>query len=78
MTAADFDGDRKLDLAVAAGSGVMLLHGNGDGTFRGPVPLGVAAQPQFITAVDWNRDGKADLAVVDQRLGTVAVWLNQR
>jgi hypothetical protein len=78
MTAADFDGDRKLDLAAVTTLGVMLLYGNGDGTFRGPVPVGVDARPLLITALDWNRDGKTDLAVADRRLGTITVWLNQR
>jgi hypothetical protein len=78
MTASDFDGDRKLDLAVVLPAGVVLLYGNGDGTFRGPVPLGTDARPLFLTALDWNRDGNADLVTADGRLGTVSVLLNRR
>jgi hypothetical protein len=34
--AADLNGDGKLDLAVAGGPGILVLIGNGDGTFGPP------------------------------------------
>jgi hypothetical protein len=64
VTAADFNGDGILDLAIAdAGSTALtILKGNGDGTFtqvsREP------ALPQFsnfVTIADLNGDGKLDL-----------------
>jgi len=64
VTTNDFDGDRKLDLAIAdAGSNALtVLHGNGDGTFT--QVSGEPALPQFsnfVTAADLNGDGKLDL-----------------
>ena len=72
LAVADFDGDGNLDLAVAAGSIVSILPGNGDGTFGGPIGFLTPyseignrpnAGPAFLTA-DFNGDGKPDLAVV--------------
>jgi|SRR5271156_1194727 len=37
IVAADFNGDGKLDLAVASGGGVTVLLGNGNGTFQAGV-----------------------------------------
>ena len=62
----DFNGDGKLDLAVAnAGSkNVSVLLGNGDGTFKAPVNFG-APGPQSVAVGDFNGDGKLDLAVAN-------------
>src|SRR5437667_101518 len=62
----DFNGDGKLDLAVAnAGSkNVSVLLGNGDGTFKAPVNFG-APGPQSVAVGDFNGDGKLDLAVTN-------------
>ncbi len=69
LVAADFDSDNQLDLAVAAGEGVRLLLGNGDGTFHdGPlVPVDwelTAGEPQRLVAVDFDRDILPDLVAV--------------
>jgi hypothetical protein len=63
MVAADFNGDGKLDLAVAntRDSTVSVLLGNGDGTFQAQKTYTVPG-PAFIVAADFNRDGKLDLA----------------
>lgn len=67
----DFNNDRKLDVALALISpsndtSVVLLAGNGDGTFQAPVtlPQVAPAVPSILMAGDFNRDGNLDLAVV--------------
>jgi uncharacterized repeat protein (TIGR01451 family) len=71
----DFDGDGNADIAVVAlcspsdcvqGS-VMILMGNGDGTFRNPASYGAgAALSQQLAAADVNGDGKLDLIAASQ------------
>jgi len=79
----DFNGDGKLDLAIAtldlnvAGSGsVIILLGNGDGTFTQaaspPISLPSASA---IAAADFNGDGKLDLAVTSNGRNTVSILL---
>lgn len=69
IVAADFNGDGKIDLAVANGGDgtVSILLGNGDGTFapRVDYPAGFAGVlvPMAVIAGDFNNDGKLDLAV---------------
>jgi len=76
VTTADFNGDGKLDVAVAndrSGS-VSLLLGKGDGTFEAALNFGAGLNPASIAAGDFNGDGKPDLAVVNAR--GVLVLLN--
>ncbi|MGB7601904.1 MAG: FG-GAP-like repeat-containing protein [Candidatus Sulfotelmatobacter sp.] len=89
---ADVNGDGHLDILVAnqcvspsscSSSGVVVLLGNGDGTFQPGVSYGVAGSNAYsIVAVDLNGDGKPDLVVAEQcssnnncNAGAVAVLL---
>jgi hypothetical protein len=63
----DFNGDHKLDLAVACNQVVSVLLGNGDGTFQKHVDSGPGGFA--LAASDFNRDGNLDL-VVNGNFGT--------
>jgi hypothetical protein len=73
----DFNGDGKLDLAVAntVSSSISILLGNGDGTFQAAQFFGTDSGPAFVALGDFNRDGKIDLAVANTSAGTVSVLL---
>jgi len=73
VVAADFNGDGKLDLALA-GAAVQILLGNGDGTFQ-PVAVYAGAMYSLSEAVaDFNGDGTPDLVVVGM-YSSVTVYL---
>jgi hypothetical protein len=61
----DFNGDGKADWAVAMGSRVFVIPGNGDGTFGTAIPSNGPASGTItgIYAADVNGDGKLDLVV---------------
>src|SRR5437588_9317493 len=61
LVAADFNGDRNLDLAVA--STVTILLGDGAGSFRAAPGRPIASGASAIALADFNRDGRTDLAV---------------
>ena len=67
VTAGDFNGDGKIDIAVVNQGGssndVAILLGNGDGTLQAPVTYAVGGQPFAVAAGDVNGDGILDLAV---------------
>jgi hypothetical protein len=78
VAVADFNGDGKLDIAVADQSGntgntVSILLGNGDGTFQSHVEYFTAASPNGVVVGDFNGDGKLDLAVSAGKGNTVSV-----
>jgi hypothetical protein len=61
----DFNGDRKLDLAVATAGGIAILLGNGNGTFQ-PSLLSSAPGDGLLALGDFNGDGKLDIAKITQ------------
>jgi hypothetical protein len=76
----DLRGNGILDLVVAQtlnGAStnhlVTVLLGNGDGTFGAPVSYRVGAVPVAALVGDFDRDGKADLAVANELGSTVSV-----
>jgi hypothetical protein len=76
----DFDGDGKLDLAVAnqnmGGAGtVVILHGDGDGTFQVGDQYPVGGAPAGLLTTDFNGDGRPDLATVNNGSDSVSVLL---
>src|SRR5437773_11798326 len=84
VTVADFNGDGKLDLAIAcpdpeippgASTTVSILLGNGDGTFQTHVDYSAGNSPLAVVAGNFNGDGNPDLAVTNVGDNTVSIIL---
>ncbi len=72
FVAGDFNGDGKVDIAVAnyRSNNLTILLGNGDGSFTATdAAPATGSFPAAIVAGDFNKDGKLDLAV-DNQCGT--------
>jgi hypothetical protein len=88
LISADFNGDNRADLAVAiagpttgAPGSVVMLLGNGDGTFTPATgsPFAAGVNPRSVVAADFNGDGRLDVATLNGNVGAasdVSVLLN--
>src|SRR5947208_2417025 len=70
VTKGDFNGDGKLDMAVAnvSSGSVTVLLGNGDGTFRSEVGFSAGGNtyPYSVAENDFTGAGGSDLAVATE------------
>jgi trimeric autotransporter adhesin len=73
--AQDFGGDGKIDVVVANGQGILVFHGQGNGTFASPVNYALGKRPRALAAADLNGDGKFDLATANTDVTNVSVVL---
>jgi hypothetical protein len=77
VRAGDFNADGKPDLAVATNldvfGSVAILLGNGNGTFQPQVSYTTGRFSVALSVGDFNGDGAADLAVVNQSSNTVTI-----
>jgi hypothetical protein len=74
----DFNRDGKLDLAVVNNrppGNLMILLGNGDGTFRAGASYSVAIQPFYAAAANLSNNGILDLVVGDSGSDNLYVML---
>jgi hypothetical protein len=63
ITAADLNGDGKLDVVTVNSNSASVLFGNGDGTLQPARPVALNGVAYSIAVADLNGDGKADLVV---------------
>jgi hypothetical protein len=76
LAVGDFNKDNKKDLAVMVASDVVILLGDGDGTFQPPLSNSLSSGAQGgIAIADLNRDGNQDIVVGTGNVEAVAVLL---
>jgi FG-GAP-like repeat len=76
VTTGDFDGDGKLDLAIAAGGNeVAVLLNQGGGAFPKIFGQQGGDHPTSVAVADLNGDGKLDVAMTNQNAGSLVNFL---
>ena len=78
ITAADFNGDARADLAVTntTADTMAVFMNNGNGTFAARVDYTTGSTAYGITAADFNGDARPDLAVTNINSNTVSTYSN--
>src|SRR2546422_841373 len=77
VVAGDFNGDSKLDLAVANydSGNVSIFIGNGSGGFNAPANFTVGTHPRALATGYFNADTKLDLAVANEGSNNVSILI---
>jgi hypothetical protein len=74
----DFNGDGKIDLALADESEdrISILLGAGNNAFADPVRFPAGRRPFAIVAGDFNEDNRVDLVVINRDSHSVLLLIN--
>ncbi len=74
---ADFNNDGIADLAITnpQTNTLLVLLGNGDGTFGAPSMLSTGLSPDWVVTADFNQDGNADIAEYNASSGSITMFL---
>ncbi|MCZ2146766.1 MAG: VCBS repeat-containing protein [Bryobacterales bacterium] len=75
IVAADVTGDGKGDILATTFTSLLILRGNGNGTFQAPAIITPDLNPFALATGDFNRDGKLDLVVADSNAGRISLLL---
>jgi hypothetical protein len=77
LVTADFNGDSRLDIAVAneASNTVSVLLGNADGSFQAARTSATGVTPVSLAEGDFNADGKLDLVTANANGNDLSVLL---
>jgi hypothetical protein len=82
VTAADVNGDDKMDLIIVneyddySLSTLTVMTNNGSGGFAVSATLAVGVRPSQVVAADVNGDGKVDLICCNNRSSTLTIYTN--
>jgi hypothetical protein len=77
LAVADVNDDGVPDLVGTSANDVVVLLGQGDGTFQAPQRVAVGSDPQDVAVADVNGDGVPDLVVANTGSNDVVVLLGQ-
>jgi hypothetical protein len=75
VVSGDFNRDGRADVAVATADSVLVLLGNGNGSFQPPVNVAAVSSPQAIAVADFNGDGNPDLVTANFSSNNISVLL---
>src|SRR5206468_3981381 len=76
LLAGDFTGDGRADLLFAKDAVLVVLPGNGDGTFGAPIETPVAVPPALLAAARFASGAATDVAVLDSTAGKLVIYRN--